>query len=117
MWEFPGGRLEDGETPLAAAQREVAEETGWQVGQFEPLDTVIHHYTRYRVTLHGFVGALPEGAGAAQLTAAQRSAWVTAAQLADYPFPAGHRRLAQRLRRDFSGKTGTTITKKNNTVP
>ena len=117
LWEFPGGRLEDGETPLAAARREVAEETGWQVGQLEPLDTVIHHYTRYRVTLHGFVGALPEGAGAAQLTAAQRSAWVTAAQLADYPFPAGHRRLAQRLRRDFSGKTGTTITKKNNTVP
>ena len=105
LWEFPGGRLEDGETPLAAAQREVAEETGWQVGQLEPLDTVIHHYTRYRVTLHGFVAPLPEGAGEVRLTAAQRSAWGTAAQLADYPFPAGHRRLAQRLRRDFSGKT------------
>ena len=28
MWEFPGGHLEDGETPLAAAWREWAEETG-----------------------------------------------------------------------------------------
>ena len=117
LWEFPGGRLEDGETPTAAARREVAEETGWQVGQLEPLDTVIHHYTRYRVTLHGFVGALPEGAGAAQLTAAQRSAWVTAAQLADYPFPAGHRRLAQRLRRDFSGKKEPLSLQKKKTIP
>ena len=117
LWEFPGGRLEDGETPLAAAQREVAEETGWQVGQLEPLDTVIHHYTRYRVTLHGFVGHLPEGAGEVHLTAAQRSAWVTAAQLADYPFPAGHRRLAQRLRRDFSGKKEPLSPQKKKKVP
>ena len=117
LWEFPGGRLEDGETPLVAARREVAEETGWQVGQLEPLDTVIHHYTRYRVTLHGFVGHLPENIGEVRLTAAQRSAWVTAAQLADYPFPAGHRRLAQRLRRDFSGKKEPLSPQEKKTVP
>ena len=117
LWEFPGGRLEEGETPLTAAQREVAEETGWQVGQLEPLDTVIHHYTRYRVTLHGFVGHLPENIGEVRLTAAQRSAWVTAAQLADYPFPAGHRRLAQRLRRDFSGKKEPLSLQEKKTVP
>ena len=112
MWEFPGGRLEENETPLAAARREVVEETGWQVERLEPLDTVIHHYTRYRVTLHAFIAALPADAGAARLTAAQQSAWVTAAQLADYPFPAGHRRLAQHLRRQLSGKTGTALTAK-----
>lgn len=117
LWEFPGGRLEEGETPTAAARREVAEETGWQVGPLEPLDTVIHHYTRYRVTLHGFVGQLPEGAGEAHLTAAQRSAWVTAAELADYPFPAGHRRLAERLRRDFSGKKEPLSPQEKKTVP
>lgn len=112
LWEFPGGRLEENETPLAAARRELVEETGWQVERLEPLDTVIHHYTRYRVTLHAFIAALPGDAGAARLTAAQQSAWVTAAQLADYPFPAGHRRLAQHLRRQLSGKTGTALTAK-----
>ena len=117
LWEFPGGRLEENETPLAAARREVVEETGWQVERLEPLDTVIHHYTRYRVTLHAFIAALPADAGAARLTAAQQSAWVTAAQLADYPFPAGHRRLAQHLRRELSGKTGAALTKKNNIFP
>ena len=105
LWEFPSGRLEDGETPADAARREVCEETGWQVAGLEPFDIVVHHYTRYRVTLHGFVGLLPRGAGEARLTAAQRCAWVTAAELANYPFPAGHRRLTTRLQREFSEKS------------
>jgi 8-oxo-dGTP pyrophosphatase MutT (NUDIX family) len=36
-WEVPGGRVDDGETPVDAAEREVLEETGWRPGPLQPL--------------------------------------------------------------------------------
>ena len=98
LWEFPGGRLEEGETPEQAAIREIREETGWQVNGLVPLTTVIHHYTRYRVTLHGFLCSLPRSSTEPVLTAASQHAWVSLDQLPDYPFPAGHRQLVTTLR-------------------
>lgn len=104
LWEFPGGRLEAGESPAQAAIREIREETGWQVDGLSPFTTVTHHYTRYRVTLHGFLGTLPPcSAEEPVLTAASRYAWVSLAQLPEYPFPAGHRQLVAALRARFSG--------------
>ncbi len=97
LWEFPGGRLEEGEQPMQAAIREVAEETGWQVADLKPFDTVVHHYTRYRVTLHGFVGEIRALPIAPVLTAAQQYAWVSMEELAQYPYPAGHRLLVATL--------------------
>ena len=105
LWEFPGGRLEAGETPEQAARREVEEETGWQIASLVPLKTVVHHYTRYRVTLHGFVCETPAPLPPSTLTAASQCAWVAPAELAAYPFPAGHRQLAALVRQlGFSGK-------------
>lgn len=105
LWEFPGGRLEEGETPERAALREIEEETGWQMDALTPFSTVVHHYTRYRVTLHGFAGILPPSAAAPRLTAASQYAWVSLAQLSDYPFPAGHRQLVRALQNgNFSGQ-------------
>lgn len=97
LWEFPGGRLEEGEQPMQAAIREVAEETGWQVADLKAFDTVVHHYTRYRVTLHGFIGELRTVPIAPALTAAQQYAWVSMEELAQYPYPAGHRLLVAAL--------------------
>jgi A/G-specific adenine glycosylase len=104
LWEFPGGRLEEGESPQQAAIREVMEETGWQVSNLVPFSTVTHHYTRYRVTLHGFLCMLPLSLTEPVLTAASQHAWVSLTQLPDYPFPAGHRQLVAALRAHFSGK-------------
>jgi A/G-specific adenine glycosylase len=97
LWEFPGGRLEEGEMPEQAARREIAEETGWQVGRLSFYRTVTHHYTRYRVTLHSFVGVVATDADAPVLTAASQYAWVSLPGLAAYPFPAGHRQLVAAL--------------------
>ncbi len=101
LWEFPGGRLEAGESPEQAARREIREETGWEVGELTAFTTVIHHYTRYRVTLHAFFTRLPPTAPEPVLTAASHCAWVSLEHLGDYPFPAGHRQLVAALRVRF----------------
>ena len=96
LWEFPGGRLEPGETPDQAAVREVREETGWRVRITGAFRTVVHHYTRYRVTLHSFRAELEPGqAREPTLTAASRYAWVGPEELRRYPYPAGHRQLVE----------------------
>jgi len=104
LWEFPGGRLEAGESPEQAARREIREETGWEIRELAALATVTHHYTRYRVTLHGFLAALPSTATEPVVTAASRSAWVSLDHIGEYPFPAGHRQMVAALRAHFSGK-------------
>jgi len=97
LWEFPGGRLEDGETPEQAAIREVREETEWLVSQPVFFRSVVHYYTKYRVTLHSFWCKLPEPLPPPVLHAATDFAWVPLEQLGTYPYPSGHRKLIQLL--------------------
>lgn len=51
LWEFPGGKLEPGETPLAGLERELAEELGIRVLASRPLIQVHHDYGDRRVLL------------------------------------------------------------------
>ncbi|MEW6426602.1 MAG: A/G-specific adenine glycosylase [Thermodesulfobacteriota bacterium] len=100
LWEFPGGRLQEGETPEAALLREIGEETGFTVLGLTPITTVHHSYTIYRVTLHGFACCLAgPDLRPPRLTAAQEGRWIRPEEIEDYAFPAGHRMLIEHLRR------------------
>lgn len=98
LWEFPGGCIEDGETPEQAVVREFHEETGFTVRPHAELRVVRHGYTRFRVTMHCFSLGVDKAPGPPVLTEAVAWKWVTPAELDDYAFPAGHRKLIDWLR-------------------
>ena len=97
LWEFPGGRIEQGENPEQAIVREFMEETAFPVQVTGTLGVLTHAYTRYRITLTCFFCTLPESSSGPPepvLTAASEYRWVTPRELHDYPLPAAHRKLA-----------------------
>ena len=97
LWEFPGGKVEPGESVPECIRREIAEELGLAVQVGEHLLTVNHRYTHLRVTLvvhHAFYQG-----GTPQLRGCQAYAWVTVPELAHYPFPQANQKIIQVLQR------------------
>ncbi len=74
-WEFPGGKVEAGETVEAALQRELHEELGIAIGAAQPWKTTLHDYAHALVRLH-FCKVL-DWSGAFEMREAQQMAWQT----------------------------------------
>ncbi|MDP6445605.1 MAG: NUDIX domain-containing protein [Pirellulaceae bacterium] len=89
LHEFPGGKIEDGETPAEAAARECREESGLQVDVVRELLTETHTYDHDVVELH-FLSCEPIAPGQQPSGPFQ---WVPRSQLATCNFPSGNRRL------------------------
>ncbi len=105
LWEFPGGVVEDGESPAATVVREYLEETQLRVDRPEPIAAFKHSYTRYRVTMHAFFVELRSNPDAVTLHAAQEYRWAEWPEIRDLAFPAGHRKLIAALDADSSFKS------------
>ena len=90
--EFPGGKVELGETVVAAAIRECNEEAGIEVRAVGFYPMTIHHYDHVSVELN-FVACVPVGRAELQ----NEFRWIERELLAEYAFPEGNAEILATL--------------------
>ena len=96
-WEFPGGKVEAGETPSDALARELKEELGAVLQKSVPIGRVVHKYaeTSDQLEILFFAAAISEG----ELTPRtfEKIAWVLPKELGNYDFLAANAGLVANL--------------------
>ena len=96
-WEFPGGKVEAGETPERALARELKEELGVSLRKWVPIGRVVHQYagTAEELEILFFAAAISEGEIAPRTF--EETAWVLPKELGDYDFLAANAGLVASL--------------------
>ena len=95
LWEFPGGKVEPGESLEGALIREIREELGINIRVNDEFFTVEHDYPAKSVRLHFFNCTITDGEPAALAVADLR--WVSPTDLNSFEFPPADAELIGKL--------------------
>lgn len=102
MWEFPGGRVENGESDTDALKREFGERLGAEVEIGKPVAFRRHEYEGYCVELVLYEAELLSNVNALEKLKVHDFRWVPADEFANYPFPAADKHALD----DFDAMVG-----------
>ncbi|MEO0407894.1 MAG: 8-oxo-dGTP diphosphatase MutT, partial [Cyanobacteria bacterium P01_A01_bin.135] len=91
LWEFPGGKLEAGETVADCIRREIREELDIDVAVGDHLITINHAYTHFKVTLN--VHHCQYLSGEPKPLESEEVRWVEPSTLSEYPFPVANQQI------------------------
>lgn len=80
-WEFPGGKIEPGETSQQALVREIKEELEVTIAVGDLIDTIEYEYPTFRLSMDCFLGEIVEGE--LKLLEAEDAKWLTKDMLYD----------------------------------
>ncbi|MGB7440054.1 MAG: 8-oxo-dGTP diphosphatase MutT [Coleofasciculaceae cyanobacterium] len=96
LWEFPGGKVESGETIEECIKREIKEELGIEIEVAEHLITINHTYSSFHITLT--VHHCRHLTGVPQPLECDEVRWVTIDQIDQFTFPKANIEIINALR-------------------
>ena len=101
LWEFPGGKVREGESGEAACEREIREETNLSVRVVEHMTQIKHAYSHFRIIAD--IYSCTCDAGNVTLDGAVDYRWVLADEIDDYPFPGANHKFIPLVKQQLEG--------------
>lgn len=100
MWEFPGGKIEKGETAEEACIREIREEVNLEIKVLKKLTAIQHEYSHFKIKMDIFICQYISGN--VQLCGPTNYNWIGPDEISSYPFPGANHKFFPALLEFFN---------------